>query len=120
MINMVVRHLPLLAKDHIVLLDGILDGVCSRQGLLTMFLGIGLDTTNLCRMGSPFYLSIIHLQEQSVRKIQPSFGHSPHLGFKFHYPGKEPECDGGPMPDCLYGLVKTIVWSFPIEDPHMQ
>ena len=52
-----------------------------------MFLGIGLDTTNLCHMGSPFHLSIAHLQEQSVRKIQPSFGHSPHPGFKFHYPG---------------------------------
>ena len=24
------------------------------------------------------------------------------------------------MPDCLRGLVKTIVWSLPIEDPHAQ
>ena len=49
-----------------------------------------------------------------------SFDHSPHPGFKFHYPGKEPERDGGSMPDHLSGLVKMIVRSLPVEDPHAQ
>ena len=30
------------------------------------------------------------------------------------------KCDGGTMPDRLCGLVKTIIGSFPIEDPHAQ
>ena len=30
------------------------------------------------------------------------------------------ERDGGTMPDRLHGLVKTIVGSLPIEDPHAQ
>ena len=81
------------------------DSVGSRQDLLAMLLGVGLDTTDLCHMGSPFHLGIVHLQEQSVRKIQPSFGHSPHPGFKFQYPGEEPERDGNPMPDRLGCLV---------------
>ena len=71
-----------------------------------MLLGVSLDTTDLCRMGSPLNFSIVYLKkEQSVRKIQLSFGHSPHPGFKSHYPGEEPERDGGPMPDHLCGLV---------------
>ena len=49
-----------------------------------------------------------------------SFNHPPYLGFKFHYPGKEPKCDGSSMPDCLGSLVQTIVGSLPIEDPHAQ
>ena len=49
-----------------------------------------------------------------------SFNHPPYPGFKLHYPGKETKCDGGTMPDRLHGLVKTIVGSFPIEDPHTQ
>ena len=24
------------------------------------------------------------------------------------------------MPDCLHGLVKTVIWSLPVEDPHAQ
>ena len=85
-----------------------------------MLLGVGLDTTDLCRMGSPFNLGIVHLKEQSVRKTQPSFGHSPHPGFKSHYPGEEPERDGGSMPDRLSCLVEMIVGSLPIKDPHAQ
>ena len=49
-----------------------------------------------------------------------SFDHPPYLGFKLHYPGKEPKRDGGTMPDCLGRLVKMIVGSLPIEDPHVQ
>ena len=49
-----------------------------------------------------------------------SFGHPSHPGFKFHYPGEKPKYDSGPMPDRLSCLVKTIVGSFPIEDPHAQ
>ena len=52
--------------------------------------------------------------------LQTSFDHPPYLGFKFHYPGKEPKRDGGTMPDHLSGLVQTIIWSLPIEDPHTQ
>ena len=53
--------LPLLAEDHVVLLDGIFDHVGRGQDLLMMLLGVGLDTTNLCCMSSPFHFSIIHL-----------------------------------------------------------
>ena len=49
-----------------------------------------------------------------------SFGHPPHPGFKLHYPGKETKCNGSTMPDHLCGLVKTIVGSLPVEDPHAQ
>ena len=49
-----------------------------------------------------------------------SFDHPPYLGFEFHYPGKETKRNGGTMPDCLCGLVKTLVWSLPVEDPHAQ
>ena len=61
MIDMVVCHLPLLREDVIVLLNGVLDYVGYRQNLLSMLLGVSLDTTDLCRMGSPLHLSIIHL-----------------------------------------------------------
>ena len=60
-VDTVVRHLPFLPKDHIVLLDGIFDRVGSGQDFLTVFLGVGLDTTNLCCMGSPLHFSIVHL-----------------------------------------------------------
>ena len=86
-VDMIVHHLPLPGKDHVVLLDRGFNGVGRCQDLLTMFLGVGLDMTNLCRMGSPFNLGIVHLKEQSVRKIQLSFGHPPHPGFQSHYPG---------------------------------
>ena len=28
--------------------------------------------------------------------------------------------NGGTMPDCLCSLVETIIWSLPVEDPHVQ
>ena len=49
-----------------------------------------------------------------------SSDHPPYPGFKFHYPGKESEHDGGTMSDHLHGLVETIVGSFPIKDSHAQ
>ena len=61
MVDMVMNPLPLLGEDHVILLDGVLDHVGRSQHLLLMFLGVGLDTTNLCHMGSPLHLSIIHL-----------------------------------------------------------
>ena len=61
MIDMVMCHLPFLGEDDVVLLDGILDYIGGRQHLLSMLLGIGLNMTNLCHMGSPLHLSIIHL-----------------------------------------------------------
>ena len=60
-VNAVVRRLPLLREDDIVLLDGVLDYIGRRQHFLSMLFSVGLDMTDLCRMGSPFHLSIIHL-----------------------------------------------------------
>ena len=85
-----------------------------------MLLGVGLDMADLCRMGSPFHLGIVHLKRRVLEGLQTSFDHLPYPGFKFHYPGKEPEHDGSPMPDCLRCLMETIVGSFPVENPHMQ
>ena len=61
MVNTVMCHFPLPAEDDVVLLDGVFDGVGSRQDLLTMLLSVGLNTMDLCHMGSPLYLSIVHL-----------------------------------------------------------
>ena len=49
-----------------------------------------------------------------------SFDHSPHPGFKLHYPREETKHDGSIMSDCLGSLVETIIWSLPVEDPHAQ
>ena len=56
--------LPLLREDDVVLLNGILDYVGCCQHLLSMFLGVGLDMTDLCHMGSPLHLSIVHLRDE--------------------------------------------------------
>ena len=61
MVDTVMCRLPLLREDDVVLLDSVLDHIGSRQHLLSMLLGGGLDTTDLCHMGSPFHLSIVHL-----------------------------------------------------------
>ena len=63
MVDMVVCHLPLLGEDDVVLLDGVFNFVGCRQHLLSMLLRVGLYTTDLCCMGSPLYLSIVHLQK---------------------------------------------------------
>ena len=60
-VDAVVCHLPLLPKDHVVLLDGVFNGIGRCQDLLMMLLGVGFDMTDLCRMGSPLNLSIVHL-----------------------------------------------------------
>ena len=62
-VNAVVCRLPLLSEDNVVLLDGIFNRIGGRQDLLSMFLSVGLDTTDLCCMGSPFHFSIVHLQK---------------------------------------------------------
>ena len=64
MVNLVVCRLPLLKEDDVVLLNSVLDHVGCSQNLLSMFLGVRLNMTNLCCMGSPFHLSIIHLQKE--------------------------------------------------------
>ena len=56
--------LPLLSEDDVVLFNGVLDSVGHCQYLLTMLLGVHLDTMNLSRMGSPFHLGIVHLQDE--------------------------------------------------------
>ena len=61
MVDMAMCFFPLLGEDDVVLLNGILDYIGGRQHLLSMLLGIGLNTTNLCHMGSPLHLSIVHL-----------------------------------------------------------
>ena len=69
-VDTVMCHLPLLAKDHIVLLDGVLNIVGSCQDLLAMLLGVGLDATNLCCMSSPLHLGIVHLQKECQKDIK--------------------------------------------------
>ena len=64
MIDMVVCHLPLLRKDDVILLNSVLDHIGCSQHLLSMLLGVGLNTMNLCHMGSPLHLSIVHLQDE--------------------------------------------------------
>ena len=61
MVDAIVRHLPLLPEDYIILLDRVFDGVGRCQDLLTMLLGVGLDMTNLSCMGSPLNFSIVYL-----------------------------------------------------------
>ena len=64
MVNIVVCCFPLLGEDDVVLLNGILDIVGRFQHLLLMLLGVSFNTMNLCCMGSPLHLSIIHLQAE--------------------------------------------------------
>ena len=58
---MVVCRFPLPGEDDVVLFDGVLDHVGRSQDLLSMLLGVSLNTTDLCHMGSPLHLSIVHL-----------------------------------------------------------
>ena len=60
-VNTAMCRFPLLGKDDVVLLDDVLDHVGGCHHFLSMFFGVSLNTTDLCCMGSPFYLSIIHL-----------------------------------------------------------
>ena len=60
-VDTVVCCFPLPGEDDVVLFDGVLDHVGGRQNLLSMLFGVGLDTTDLSRMGSPLYFSIVHL-----------------------------------------------------------
>ena len=62
-------RLPLLPEDEVVLLNGVFDRVGGRQDLLSMLLGVGLDTTDLCRMSSPLHLSIVHLQRRVLEGL---------------------------------------------------
>ena len=71
-VDMVVCCLPLLGEDDVILLNSVLDHIGHCQHLLSMLLGVGLDTTNLCRMGSPLYLGIVHLKK-SVRRTSNIF-----------------------------------------------
>ena len=61
MVDMVVCCFPLPSKDDVVPLNGVLDHVGRRQDLLSMLLSVSLNMTDLCRMGSPLHLSIVHL-----------------------------------------------------------
>ena len=62
-VNTVMHCLPLLREDD-VLLNGILDHIGRCQYLLSILLSISLDTTDLCRMGSPLHFSIVHLRDE--------------------------------------------------------
>ena len=68
-VDTVVCHFPLLGEDDVILLNGILDYVGCGQHLLSVLLGVGLNMTDLCRMGSPLYFSIVHLQKSVRRTI---------------------------------------------------
>ena len=87
MVDTIVRHLPLLREDDVVLLDGILDHIGGCQHLLSMLLSVSLNTMDLCRMGSPLHLSIVNLKGRVSEGLQSSFDHPPHPGFKLHYSG---------------------------------
>ena len=60
-VDTVICCLPLPSEDDVVLFNGVLDYIGRRQDLLSMLLGVGLDMTDLCCMGSPLHLSIVHL-----------------------------------------------------------
>ena len=61
MVDSIMHRLPLLGEDDVVLLNGILDHVGGGQHLLSMLFGVGFNATDLCHMGSPLHLSIVHL-----------------------------------------------------------
>ena len=63
-VDSVMRQLPLLSKDDVVLFNGILDYVGRHQHLLVILLGVRLNLTNLCHVGSPFHLCIVHLRDE--------------------------------------------------------
>ena len=48
-------------EDDVVLFDGVLNHVGHSQNLLLVFLCVGLNTMDLCRVGSLLHLSIVHL-----------------------------------------------------------
>ena len=73
---------------------------------------------DLGSVGSPLYLRIIHLQEIELVGYQEVYSLFSYPGFKLHYPGKEMKRNGGSMSDRLSCLVKTIVGSLPVQDPH--
>ena len=60
-VDMIMCCLPLLGEDDVVLLNDVLDHIGRCQHLLLMLLGVGLNMMDLCRMGSPLHLSIVHL-----------------------------------------------------------
>ena len=96
-IDPVVCRLPLLREDHVVLLDGILDPVGSGQDLLAVLLGICLDPTDLGSMGSPFMLSIVHLEtRKTLVGHQTPYVHFSHLGFQFNILGRKRSTIGVP------------------------
>ena len=72
MVDPVMGCLPLFGGDHVVLLDGVLNNIGSGKHLLSVLLGVCLDPTDLGSMGSPLYLSIIHLQEIKVSRLSRS------------------------------------------------
>ena len=71
-VNALVRRLPLLGKDHVVLLYGVLDDIGRSQYLLSVLLGIHLNPMDLGSVGSPFHLCIVHLQELELVGYQAS------------------------------------------------
>ena len=71
-IDVLVRCLPLLREDNVILLNGILNDVGCGQHLLSILLGIRLDLTDLSPMGSPLHLSVVHLQEIRVSRLSRS------------------------------------------------
>ena len=64
MVDPIVCCFPLLGEDHVVFLNGILDHVGCCQYLLTMLFGIHLNTMNLCHVGSPLHLGVVHLRNE--------------------------------------------------------
>ena len=72
MIDVLMRRLPFLREDHIILLNCVLDNVGCGQNLLSILLGVHLNPSDLSPMGSPLHLSVVHLQEIRVSRLSRS------------------------------------------------
>ena len=86
-INPVMHCLPLLGKDDVILLNGVLDHIGSGQHLLSMLLSVCLNPTDLGSVGSPLHLCIIYLKEVELVCYQEAYSLFSYLGFQFYYPG---------------------------------
>ena len=78
--------------------------------------GINISHVNIENMGGRDQSQVKNKSLKSSKKLSPFRKHVP----KSHNDDREePKRDGGTMPDHLCCLVKTIVGSLPIKDPHV-
>ena len=63
MIDLIMGQFPLLSKDLVVLQDHLLNLVGSGQDLLSVFLSVCLNPSDLGAMGSPLNFHVVYLWE---------------------------------------------------------